>query len=61
MGFTVKQLIKELQRMPQNAPVVWQDHEQADDEDNEINSAVGTCTEAEHIHVNGKKAVILRW
>lgn len=61
MGMTVKQLINELKKMPQNAPVVWQDHEQGDNEENEYNAAVGSCDEAEHINVHGVKAVVLRW
>lgn len=47
--------------MPQNAPVVWQDHEQGDNEENEYNAAVGSCDEAKHINVHGVKAVVLRW
>lgn len=33
-GLTVKELIKQLRKMPQEAIVVWQDHDHSDDEYN---------------------------
>lgn len=41
---TVRKLIAELKKMPLDAVVGWQDHDQADDE---LNARVGSVWEAE--------------
>ncbi|HIE1494181.1 TPA: hypothetical protein ACXJFH_001362 [Enterobacter kobei] len=45
MSLTVKQLISKLRKMPPEAVVVWQDHDQSESESNDFVGCVADITD----------------
>lgn len=65
MPLTVKQLIKRLGKMDQNALVAWRDHDNSQNEVNAFLNYVGECddsllkTQEDILKITGKKNIVL--
>lgn len=59
MALTVRKMIAQLKKMPQDAVVVWQDHDQSEDEINAYARTVDEAPDAMYLRSDRPRSIVV--